>query len=351
MVRRLSDVLEIVGLSARFNEALLLAQAEEFGVPNESIECGMSPDLSRLARLPKADVVVVAVAGAVGTSATLAALESGKNVALATKEVLVSAGSIVMASARQNGANIYPIDSEHSAIFQCLQGQPDGSISQLVLTASGGPFKNLPREELDKVTLASALEHPTWPSMGKKITIDSSTLMNKALEIIEASWLFGLKEDRISVVIHPQSIIHSMVQTVDGSLLAQMGLPDMRHPIQYALTYPQRIDSGLPKLDPLMITEGLTFEKPDESRFPALGLARRALKQGGTMAAVMNASNEASVGNFISGKIQYNQICNLVEACMDAHVVAQNPSIDQIYSADTWAREYVNARASSSWFL
>jgi len=235
VVRRLPDRLRLVGLSAYHNEALLREQAREFGVSRDALEWGERADLDRLARLPGADIVVVSVAGAVGTGATLAALGAGKDVALATKEVLVAAGEIVTRAARAGGRRLLPVDSEHSAIFQCLQGQRPEHVARLWLTASGGPFREWPADKIARATVADALHHPTWPDMGRKITVDSATLMNKALEMIEARWLFDVPVTRVGVVVHPQSVVHSLVEMRDGSLLAQIGLPDMRVPIEYAL--------------------------------------------------------------------------------------------------------------------
>jgi len=235
VVQRLPDFMRVAGLSAHRNETLLHEQAREFDVPNEHLECGNGADLVRLATLSGADLVVVSVAGAVGTAATIAALEAGKDVALATKEVLVAAGELVTAAACKSGARLLPIDSEHSAIFQCLQGQQPENVRKLWLTASGGPFRTWPAERIASVTVSEALNHPTWPSMGRKITIDSATLMNKALEMIEARWLFDVPIDRVGVIVHPQSVIHSLVEMCDGSFLAQLGLPDMRVPIEVAL--------------------------------------------------------------------------------------------------------------------
>lgn len=343
VVRRLPDRLRVVGLSAYRNETLLREQAAEFGVPPEALESGDEADLVRLATLAEADIVVVSVAGAVGTAATVAALQAGKDVALATKEVLVAAGAIVTAEARRSGAKILPIDSEHSAIFQCLQGQPPGHVSKLWLTASGGPFREWPKERLDLATVADALNHPTWPSMGRKITVDSATLMNKALETIEARWLFDVPMERIGVVVHPQSVVHSLIELVDGSTLAQMGLPDMRLPIEYALLCPDRADLGVPRFDIAALTTPLTFEPPDESRFPALALARRAAGVGGTLPAVMNAANEAAVGLFLEGHLTFGAITALTARTMDAHRVTTEPTLAQITDADGWARTKAHA--------
>jgi len=339
VVRRLPDRLRVVGLSAFRNESLLREQAREFGVTEDGLEWGTKADLARLATRPDADIVVVSVAGAVGTAATISALEAGKDVALATKEVLVAAGEIVTAAARRAGARILPIDSEHSAIFQCLQGQKPEHVARLWLTASGGPFREWPAERMARATVDEALHHPTWPDMGRKITIDSATLMNKALEMIEARWLFQVPIDRVGVVVHPQSVVHSLVEMRDGSTLAQMGLPDMRVPIEVALLYPDRADFGIAGFDIRAQQAPLTFAAPDEERFPSLGLARRAAQAGGTLPAVMNAANEAAVGFFLAGLITFPAIVALTERVMATHKIAQAPNLTQITQADAWARE------------
>ena len=342
VARRLPDFLRVAGLSAHRNEILLREQSEQFGVSPANLAWGDGADLVRLATLPEADLVVVSVAGAVGTAATIAALEAGKDVALATKEVLVAAGEIVTAAAKKTGAKLLPIDSEHSAIFQCLQGQKPEHVQKLWLTASGGPFRDWPAERIQSATLADALHHPTWPSMGRKITIDSATLMNKALETIEARWLFDVPIEKVGVVVHPQSVIHSLVEMCDGSLLAQLGLPDMRVPIEVALLYPERADFGAPKFDLLGQKTPLTFEVPDETRFPSLSLARRAAAAGGTLPAVMNAANEAAVASFLESRISFPEIMGLTERVMDAHTVQPSPTLAQITQADHWARQAVH---------
>jgi len=341
VVRRLPDQLRVVGLSAYKNLDLLRSQAAEFNVPESRLAYGENGNLVNLATQPNADLIVVAIAGAVGTEATLAALEHGKDVALATKEVLVAAGQIVTAAAAKSGAKILPIDSEHSAVFQCLQGSQKESLSRIWLTASGGPFREWSKEEIQNATLQDALNHPTWPSMGQKITIDSATLMNKGLETIEAHWLFEIPIDRIEVIIHPQSIVHSLVEFADSAILAQLGLPDMRLPIEYALMYPRRIDAGLPKMN---VTElsNLTFAKPDRDRFPSLDLANRAGAVAGSLPAVLNAANEAAVSLFLAKQITFLAIMTLVERVMDAHTPFEQPTLDQITQSDTWARIKVN---------
>ena len=341
VVHRLPDLLRVVGLSAYRNETLLREQAQKFEVPFVNLEWGDTADLVRLATLPRADLVVISVAGAVGTAATIAALQAGKDVALATKEVLVAAGEIVTAAARKSGAKLLTVDSEHSAIFQCLQGQKPEYVEKLWLTASGGPFREWPLERIAAATPADALNHPTWPVMGRKVTIDSATLMNKALEMIEARWLFDVPIEKVGVVVHPQSVIHSLVELCDGSFLAQLGLPDMRIPIEVALLYPERADFGTAKFDLLAQAKPLTFEAPDETRFPSLGLARRVAQVGGTLPAVMNGANEAAVACFLAGQLGFVEIVGLTEKVMDAHNVQESPSLAQITEADAWARTTV----------
>ncbi len=345
VVRRLPHRLRVVGMSAYRNKEALARQAREFDVPASALEAGDGADLVRLARLGDADLVVVAVAGAVGTRATLAALEAGKDVALATKEVLVAAGELVMAAARASGVRVLPIDSEHSAVFQCLRGGRAEEVARIWLTASGGPFREWTQEQIARATLADALNHPTWPAMGRKITVDSATLMNKGLETIEARWLFDTSMDHVGVIVHPQSVVHSLVEFRDGSVLAQLGLPDMRLPIEYALLYPERLDAGLPRLDMTQLATPLTFEKPDEGRFPCLALARRAAEVGGTMPAVLNAANEAAVGLFLEGETRFAGIPDMIEQTMDAHTPLVAPSLDAISGADAWARRHIKEKA------
>jgi 1-deoxy-D-xylulose-5-phosphate reductoisomerase len=299
--------------------------------------------LTALATLPEADTVVVAVAGAAGLEATLAACRAGKRVCIATKEVLVAAGDLVMRTARENGAEILPIDSEHSAIFQCVQGYRPEDIERIHITASGGPFRTWTAEQIAHATPADALKHPTW-RMGGKITIDSATLMNKGLEIIEACHLFGVPLDAVDVVVHPQSVVHSFVEMRDGALLAQLGLPDMRLPIQIALLHPEKVDTGLPRLKPAAIGS-LTFEEPDHERFPAIRLARGAAMAGGTAPAVLNAANECAVTAFLDRRIGFPDICALVAGALDA--IPQRPadSLAAVIEADAAARNFVAARS------
>ena len=295
--------------------------------------------LKAAASINEADTVVTSIVGVAGLLPTIEAIRHRKNIALANKETLVTAGSIVMAEAAARGVTIFPVDSEHSAIYQCLAGNRRQDVSRLILTASGGPFRGKTREELDKVTVAQALKHPNW-SMGSKITIDSATLMNKGLEVIEARWLFGFKPDRIKVVVHPQSIIHSMVEYVDGSVIAQLGSQDMRIPIQVALTWPKRADNEFPRLDFLKCSH-LTFEEPDVVNFACLGLAFDALEAGGTMPAVLNGANEAAVELFLKEKIGFSDIPKLIERIMQAHSVNTMPGLDDIIEVDGWARRMV----------
>lgn len=284
------------------------------------------------------DTVVTSVVGNVGLKPTFEAICAGKNIALANKETLVSAGQLVMDLAKKHNIKIYPVDSEHSAIFQSLQGNEGNKIERILLTASGGPFRGKKREELLNVTAADALKHPNW-SMGNKITIDSATLMNKGLEVMEAKWLFDVDVDQIEVLIHPQSIVHSAVEYEDGAIMAQMGEPDMRVPIQYALTYPKRVKSPFPRID-FTQHNHLTFDKPDMETFKCLSLAYRALKTGGTLPAVLNGANEVAVARFLKGDIGFLQIPELIEQTMDAYTVKQEYTLEDLLEADAWAKNY-----------
>ncbi len=283
-----------------------------------------------------ADMVVSAMVGAAGLLPTLAAIAAGKDIALANKETLVMAGHIVLRRAAEMGVKILPVDSEHSAIFQCLQGSRREDVKRIILTASGGPFLHASEKEMAGVTPAQALRHPNW-AMGKKITIDSATMMNKGLEVIEAGWLFGAPETAIDVLIHPQSIVHSLVEFRDGSVIAQLGVPDMRLPIAYALSYPRRLQREDPPLD-LGRVEALTFLNVDPARFPALRLAYQAIQAGGTMPAVLNGANEEAVKTFLDEKIKFNRIVPVVEEVLSHHPVQANPGIEEILAADRWAR-------------
>ena len=299
------------------------------------VYCG-AEGLVKLATLPEADIVLIAIVGTAGLQPALAAIRAGKDIAVASKEILVMAGEIVMREAREQGVRVLAVDSEHSAIFQCLDGKPSSSVRKLWLTASGGPFRTTPREEFPSITVERALKHPSWV-MGPKITIDSSTLFNKGLEMIEARWLFDVEMQRVAVVVHPQSVVHSMVEFVDGSMLAQLSTPDMCLPIQYALTYPDRspsdrVQTSLAKLG------SLTFEEPDPERFPALSLARTAGEVGGTLPAVLNAANEIAVEAFVNRQISFTQISETVRRTMERHTVAAHPTLEHILEADAWAR-------------
>jgi 1-deoxy-D-xylulose-5-phosphate reductoisomerase len=354
----LPDQIRLLALAAGNNSGLLLAQTRKHKPEAISIcdpakakeiqnALGTSTQvfsgeegLIKLATLPAADIVLIAIVGTAGLKPALAAIRAGKDIAVASKEILVMAGEIVMNEARKHGVRVLAVDSEHSAIFQCLGGRPSNSVRKLWLTASGGPFrdkKTWSKEKFSEITVECALKHPSWV-MGRKITIDSATLFNKGLEMIEARWLFDIEMARVAVVVHPQSIVHSMVEFVDGSLLAQLSTPDMCLPIQYALTYPdrapnQRVQTNLAKLGQL------TFEEPDIDRFPAIELARRAGETGGTLPAVLNAANEIAVEAFVNRKINFSQITETVRRTMDTHSVVLHPTLEQILEADNWARE------------
>ncbi len=292
------------------------------------------------ATINSAETVLTSVVGNVGLQPTFEAISAGKNIALANKETLVSAGQLVMDLARKKGVSIYPVDSEHSAIFQALQGNECNSIRRILLTASGGPFRGKTMEELMHVTPSDALKHPNW-SMGRKITIDSATLMNKGLEVMEAKWLFGVTAEQIEVLIHPQSIVHSAVEYEDGAILAQMGEPDMKVSIQYAFTYPRRIKNAFPKVDFTQRT-ALTFEKPDMKTFRCLALAYKALHVGGTLPTVLNGANEIAVEKFLAGKISFLEIPELIEQTMNAYTVKYDYTLEDLLEADTWARGFAS---------
>lgn len=317
------------------------AAAHDFsGLPPE-VELLIGPEaVTRVAAEPDIDVVVSAIVGSAGLDGTWAALEAGKRVALANKESLVVAGPLVTRLARQNNATILPIDSEHSAVFQALQAGRREEVKRVVLTASGGPFRTYTAEQLAKVTVADALEHPTW-DMGPKITIDSATLMNKALEIIEARWLFELEPDQIGVVIHPQSIVHSLVEYIDGSILAQLSPPDMKLPIQYALTWPERREGVAGKLDWSQAMR-LDFQPPDLERFGALRLGLEVARAGGTAGAVLNGANEAAVAAFLDGRIRFDQIVPACRSILENHQFDPNPTLEQLLEQDRWARGEVS---------
>jgi len=352
------DRFEVIALSTYQNIQLILEQARKFSVKkisvvNSNVLDGISIDhsefdvdtgyesLIQIASMDNVDMVLVAVVGIAGLQATIAALESGKDVALANKETLVVGGDLVMETARRFGKRIIPVDSEHSAIFQCLNtASGHQEVKRIILTASGGPFRGYNRESLKRVTVSDALKHPNW-SMGKKITIDSATLMNKGLEVIEAKWLFDVEIDKIQVVVHPQSIIHSMVEFTDGSIIAQLGRPDMRLPILYALSYPERFSSDYGGLDFFEIGK-LTFEEPDVENFPCLPLAYKAARIGGTMPTVLNAANEVAVQKFLQEEISFMEIPIFIEKAMKSHKVIQQPKIDDILSVDKEVREFLS---------
>ena len=354
VVEDLPNDLELIGLAAGRNVDLLREQVAQFnpqmvsvtdpaaakefanefnGTPN--VQCG-DEGLLALATLSEADIVLIAIVGTAGLQPALAAIRAGKDIAVASKEILVMAGETVMAEARKHGVKVLAVDSEHSAIFQCLDGKPVDSIRQIWLTASGGPFREKPADEFADITVEQALKHPSW-EMGRKITIDSSTLFNKGLEMIEARWLFDIEMPRVKVVVHPQSVIHSMVEFVDGSMLAQLSTPDMCLPIQYALTYPARAASDRVQTSLAEIGR-LDFEEPDVGRFPALALARRAGDEGGTLPAVLNAANEVAVEAFCERQLSYLGITESVAAVMAAHEVVAQPALEEILEADSWAR-------------
>lgn len=353
VVREHSDELQVVALAAGTNKERLKEQIKEFHpklvslsdekkaqelkeeLAGEQVEvvCGME-GLIEVAGADSADVVVTAVVGMMGILPTMEAIKKGKDIALANKETLVTAGHLIIPMAKEYGVSILPVDSEHSAIFQSLQGEPKAALDKILLTASGGPFRGKSAEFLETVTLEDALNHPNW-SMGPKITIDSSTMVNKGLEVMEAKWLFGVDYSQIEVVIQPQSIIHSMVQYVDGAIIAQLGTPDMRVPIEYALFYPERRSLSGDKLDFSKLSQ-ITFEKPDYKVFRGLSLAIEAGKTGGTMPTVFNAANERAVAKFLKGEIKYTDIVRSIEKCMDAHKVSAHPDLEEILATEQW---------------
>jgi len=346
IVRAFSERFEIIGLAAGGNLDLLLQQVKEFkpnfvyhlGGQNQSLseDCRYI-SMEEMTALPEVDIVVIATSGSSGLSPTLAAIRAGKDIALSNKESLVTAGEIIMKEAGANGARILPVDSEHSAIWQCLEGEATPA-SRIILTASGGPFLNYSTAKLADVTAEQALQHPSW-QMGKKVTIDSATLMNKGLEVIEAYWLFSMPFENISVLVHPHSIIHSIVEFSDGSAKAQLSCPDMHLPIQYALTYPERLPNpSLPKIDWSLISH-LDFREPDLITFPCLNLAIEAGKKGGTYPAVLCAADEVAVELFLSRRIKFLDIPALIQQVLDKHQPIAHPAIEEITAADTWAKE------------
>jgi 1-deoxy-D-xylulose-5-phosphate reductoisomerase len=356
LVRRFPERFKIHGLVAGENLKRLVAQVREFGPRCVAIK--NEKDVPRLRKLlggnrvevlyghqgatavstaHEVDVVVAAIVGGAGLVPTLAAVRAGKEIALANKEALVMAGEILVNAAKQKGVRLLPVDSEHSAIFQCLQGNRRDEVDKLILTASGGPFLRTPLKRLGRVTVAQALKHPNW-KMGRKITIDSATMMNKGLEVVEARWEFEMDPRRIDVVIHPQSLVHSMVRYQDGSIIAQLGIPDMRIPIAYALAYPHRLKGGW---KPLELTQhgALSFLPVDRKRYPALQLAYEALKEGGTMSTVLNAANEVAVAAFLERQVGFRDIHRVIDKTMQGHAPKRPKEVDEILEVDRWARQ------------
>ena len=359
IVRNNGDALEVTALAASSNVALMEAQIREFRprlavmwsaqaaeelrlrVADCPVRVAQGMDgLLEIASMPEAEVLVTAIVGMIGIKPTIEAIRAGKDIALANKETLVCAGHIIMPLARERGGSILPVDSEHSAIFQSLNGEPKGKISRILLTASGGPFRGWNRERLAGVQVEDALKHPNW-AMGRKITIDSSTLVNKGLEVMEAKWLFGVEPSQIQVVVHPQSIIHSMVEYIDGAVIAQLGVPDMKLPIQYALFYPDRKAMRDNRVDFFRLGS-LTFEEPDMETFYGLKLAYRALEQGGSMPTVYNAANERAVALFLERRIGYLQIPELIQRCMEHHEVMRQPGVEEILAAEQSVYDYIS---------
>src|SRR6266704_3984013 len=353
VARDIPERMEIVGLAANSNAQKLAEAANEIRPESVCLVDETKIDILRkalsyeprifageeglreIACLTNAEMVLVAIVGTGGLRPALAAIEAGKDLAVASKEILVMAGEIVMREARENGVHVLPVDSEHNAIFQCLDGRAS-EIRRIILTASGGPFREMPRPKFDSITPEQALKHPTW-NMGPKITIDSATLFNKGLEMIESHWLFGIEMKRVEVVIHPQSIVHSMVEFADGSTIAQLSYSDMCFPIQYAVTWPDRVPNTLPPLDFSKLSK-LEFFPPRYDEFPALNLARRAGETGATLPAVMNAANEVAVGAFLDRQLRFQQIWQVVEQVMDRHTPVAHPDLNAILQADQWAR-------------
>lgn len=359
VIRHSAGKLRAIGLVGNRNLEVLYQQALEFApdwvISTDPIVAGelrqklsghttkvfdTTTAIVELVQRPEVDIVVSAIVGSAGLAGTYAAVEAGKVIALANKETLVMAGPVVMARAQETGSVILPVDSEHSAVFQALCAGNRCDVQRIILTASGGPFRTASREQMAAVTVKDALAHPTW-QMGPKITIDSATMMNKALEIIEARWLFDLSAEQIDVVVHPQSIVHSFVEFLDGSVVAQLSPPDMKLPIQYALSYPNRWPGPARKLD-LATSFRLDFEPPDETRFPALRLGREVAKRGGTAGAVLNAANEAAVAHFLAGRLGFSQISETCERILDKHDFHSAPCLAQLYELDQWARTEVH---------
>lgn len=355
VARDIPERMEIVGLAANRSVDRLAEQIAEFSIQEgclfdptglDRLKSQAGDDVTihtgeeglvELAQHPDADMVLIAIVGVAGLKPALAAIEAGKDIAVASKEILVMAGESVMKAAREKGVNVLPVDSEHNAIFQCLEGRKPEEVSRLILTASGGPFRQTKKEDLARVTVEEALCHPTW-EMGRKITIDSATLFNKGLEMIEARWLFDIEMPRVDVIVHPQSIVHSMAEFIDGSVLAQLSVTDMCFPIQYAVTWPERVPNTLPPLNFAELAR-LDFEEPRWDDFPSLRLAKEAGSQGGTLPAVMNAANEIAVDAFLRGSISFPGIWETVGETMANHSTVEHPDLDTIIAADVWARE------------
>ena len=356
VVAKFPDRFKVVALAAGNNIELLEKQVRQFRPSLVSVVSERSAEelrrscadlkvsvlsgiegMIQVAAVDEAEITVSAIVGTAGLVPTMAAIHAKKTIALANKEVLVTAGELVMAECQSRGVKLLPVDSEHSAIFQCLHAGASQDIRKLIVTASGGPFRTFAKKDLERVTLAQALKHPNW-SMGRKITVDSATLMNKGLEVIEARWLFGLAPERISVLVHPQSIIHSMVEYHDGAVVAQLGMPDMKGPIAYALSYPERLNDVSPALD-LAAIGTLTFEEPDMERFPCLAYAYEALKAGGTMPAVLSAANEVAVKYFLDEKIGYPDIARVIKSTMDSYTPSKIKTVEDALKADHWARQ------------
>ncbi len=356
VVAKFPDRFQVAALAAGNNVDLLVKQVRAFRPAIVSVVSPSSAEslkkaccdlnvrivsgvegMIQAAAVEEADITVSAIVGTAGLVPTMAAIRAGKTIALANKEVLVTAGELVINECRSRGVKLLPVDSEHSAIFQCLQAGENGDVRNLILTASGGPFRTYSKKELATVTPGQALKHPNW-SMGKKITIDSATLMNKGLEVIEARWLFGITPDRIKVLVHPQSIVHSMVEYADGAVVAQLGMPDMKGPIAYALSYPERLPDVSPALD-LASVRSLTFEEPDLERFPCLAYAFDALAAGGSMPAVLSAANEVAVKHFLAERIGYNDIARVIRETMEMHTPVPVRTVEDALKADLWARQ------------
>ena len=362
-VIRQNEDLKLIAVSAGRNITLLESQIREFHPQlaavwsendAESLQLSIADveppckvvygmeGLIEVATIKEADILVTAVVGMIGIKPTIAAIRAGKDIALANKETLVTAGHIIMSLAKEHNVSILPVDSEHSAIFQCLNGEKGNNIHKILLTASGGPFRGMSKEDLKSVTLEMALKHPNW-SMGQKITIDSATMVNKGLEVIEAKWLFGVEPSQIEVVVQPQSIIHSMVEFEDGAVMAQLGTPDMRLPIQYALYYPKRVYLDGKRLDFSTLSE-ITFQKPDLNTFLGLKYAYEAIEVGGSMPTVLNAANELAVAKFLNKKIRFLEIYEIIRTCMDSHTLINAPTVEEILETEQWVYETIESR-------